>query len=354
MNEEKTCTLCGKCLDACPVFNLTLREDLSPKSKLFLIDLFKQHRFEAKDIEKLAGICLSCGRCAYVCPYNIEVYEVIWRFKNSNPTWKNWIWSKIVASLPIISSFKTILPSSFHFFLNYKSQSWLKVLKISKRFDKKVLIFSGCIWNFIKKDWKDKARSLLLLAGYEVVGEVKGCCSFPYLSTGLFDEALLCQKKIVSLWRSLKEPLIAVFCGTCYFTLKEKIEKRLFSKRELKTWKDSVYLLWDLFEILDYELNKDYLYKKKIALHIPCHLLKEDFYWFDNILKLEKIDSCCGFGGSMYLENKEIVEKFATHFWEKKKKWDEIFSFCSGCVIQLNYKIPKNKKAYHFLDTIQL
>ncbi|HHZ01331.1 MAG TPA: RnfABCDGE type electron transport complex subunit C, partial [Tissierellia bacterium] len=64
--EESNCILCGRCVDACPVYLMPFK--ISRFSKL--------NNFDGAD-EYHATDCIECGSCSYVCPARIPLKERI-------------------------------------------------------------------------------------------------------------------------------------------------------------------------------------------------------------------------------------------------------------------------------------
>lgn len=59
------CSLCGKCKEVCPVYNVVKKETVSPRGKAILIK---------KDIlDKTFYICTLCGACAEICPNKVDL-----------------------------------------------------------------------------------------------------------------------------------------------------------------------------------------------------------------------------------------------------------------------------------------
>ena len=73
------CVLCGKCLEVCPLYAATGREELSPKAKFFLAKTLAAspaHLSEKAAVE-LAAKCLACGKCEKACPFGLCAPELM-------------------------------------------------------------------------------------------------------------------------------------------------------------------------------------------------------------------------------------------------------------------------------------
>ncbi|MFW6415391.1 MAG: 4Fe-4S dicluster domain-containing protein, partial [Thermodesulfobacteriota bacterium] len=96
--EGKQCILCGKCMEVCPIFSITAQEEFSPRAKYFLLQELAAGKQElsADKVRDLTGICLKCGRCANVCPQELNVPAAIIGLKSRSPGWRAWIWGRLV------------------------------------------------------------------------------------------------------------------------------------------------------------------------------------------------------------------------------------------------------------------
>ncbi len=65
---KKECILCGRCLDVCPVFRATNREELSPKAKHWMARLLREGEAglsgkSVKDLDRAGRGALACRPC---------------------------------------------------------------------------------------------------------------------------------------------------------------------------------------------------------------------------------------------------------------------------------------------------
>ncbi|MCA1743768.1 MAG: (Fe-S)-binding protein, partial [Desulfovibrionales bacterium] len=96
--SPEECLLCGKCMEVCPVFKATDREELSPRGKAYLLRKFKEFDIDIKDTAQLAKLCAGCKKCLQACPQGLNLPLEIARLKSKHPDWKSWILSRIINS----------------------------------------------------------------------------------------------------------------------------------------------------------------------------------------------------------------------------------------------------------------
>ena len=73
------CVHCGKCLPACPSYNIGFNEFLSPRGRvrIVLTDYADSLPLRAGKVRESMSSCLLCGRCEKVCPNDVNIVELI-------------------------------------------------------------------------------------------------------------------------------------------------------------------------------------------------------------------------------------------------------------------------------------
>ena len=341
------CLKCGNCLFYCPVYNIEKEETYSPRGRLSLLEMINEEDFPLLRKEFLQE-CLLCGACEKNCNANIKITDIYIlnrvKFKSDSPAIKK------IALKFFTKGFLNLYKHLFLFF-KYTPFSILPKFslkfKIEKRnFDKKVVLFSGCVANYLITEIKDSAIYILNLLGYEVITPPFNCCGFPFLSAGDMEqfEALRNENsKIIQKYENL--PIITL-CPTGNHTLKD------------------YYGFDNIIEFAEF-LNREEKYKKlikrmkkledKISIHIPCHYI--NFFEHSEYLRksLENIQEvqlyeperqmCCGFGGMFSISypkvSNKILEKSIKNL--KVNEGRKVITNCPGCLVQLSRK----SEAYH-------
>lgn len=85
-SELYRCGSCGYCLDSCSVYATTLRESLSPRGKLLLLRKCAQGSLDnSAAISEKMYTCTLCGRCEDACPSHVKIPAVIRSWRENNP-----------------------------------------------------------------------------------------------------------------------------------------------------------------------------------------------------------------------------------------------------------------------------
>lgn len=388
---EKECILCGRCLEVCPLFRATQREELSPKAKQFLgqtvgdAEKKAQAGIAALSTKELVSLCLSCGRCEQACPQELCAPDLAGRMRAAHPDWRSWFWRTWIERggliWPVAAALGKFIPENApgkrlkHAARSLKTLAggdepapWLKVTKYSPKLDdappKKAALFAGCLGERARKSWIRKTHAMLEGQRYEVVNADWTCCGCTLGHAGVKDVQLKMQQHNVQAWRDAGRPMIPVFCATCRCGLNSYagVPEIDWAPGEGEQWQSAIKPLASMwgaaqFEILDHA-------PERVLFHRPCHgggkggNLGADLGWLTNVLGQRLAgtskDECCGMGGVMQLGAPELSTQVAQWYWERlgAKPGDVLLTACSGCVLQLSATAPKGVSVGHWLDII--
>jgi glycolate oxidase iron-sulfur subunit len=367
-NTPKECVLCGRCLEVCPIFQVTQREELSPRGKGFLLGHYHEFDIGDKKTIELAELCVGCRRCLGVCPQKIDLPLEIARLKSVHPDWKARIWARIIKSgpslLPAIKGTRAIIPRSApllkHLLLTKPPLPTLfKVSCNIQDTSKQAVIFPGCVGRQLRPELEKKAVRLLSMLGYEVHETPDWqCCGYPLGSAGLFEQEKMEMAGNVQLWQSIGKPEIFTFCATCLYGLKDPFG----SFDEPDSWqafRQSVRSL--TLELLKFDpLLEPLLKKPSLLWHEPCHGTGDSEQIIRNFMKRAGLDltilnkKCCGMGGSFALQHPGLSAGIAEDFWQSADCPQNtlVLSDCNGCVLQLDATKPHKISVAHWLEII--
>jgi len=365
-NAPKKCILCGRCLEVCPVFRVTGREELSPRGKSYLIEHYQDFDLEVKSVNKLTGICAGCNKCMQACPGKINLPLEIARLKSFRPDWKSWIWSRMLKSgirlLPAIKGGKAIIPGTapvLKHSLPAKSPvpPLFKAIKKTHVSDTKAVVFPGCLGKHFRPELEKKSARLLSLLGYETIEVPEWqCCGFPLGSAGLFEQGKKEIVKNIDLWQEMGRPLIFVFCATCL----EGLKNPFCGPVNHDLWESFRQSIKPLHEHLSgLELVPANSHESiNLVWHEPCHGSGDSGKTFQDILSNLNIDisttnnKCCGMGGSLAIQNPGLSSMIAGDLWQDIPQKDNslILTSCNGCVLQLDSTRPDFARVAHWLE----
>ena len=382
MAAPKKCVQCGKCLEVCPLFKATGREELTPRAKFFLESLCSgdgsAEGLTERDFKSLASLCLSCGRCVKNCPQQMSGADLVadLRANSKGFTQSCWdLWLKNPGLLwPTAAAFSKFspefLPEPFgsarkrmQSLFAKSPEPWVK-LKVQAKFEeRRVILFKGCVGRFARKEWAAKTDRLLDGMGLiRADGAHFSCCGSSYGSAGLPERQSASRAKNIKVWQNAGHPLLIIFCATCLKGLKEYSPADFAGDEKLhEKWVSSMIPLSSL--LLDAEVELSDNAPANIAYHSPCHAPEKDTdrNLIENIagerLLPVQDDLCCGFGGIMQLGVPEISNKVGghclRHLTKDMKNGGQIISGCSACVIQLASLVKDEYFAAHWLDILK-
>ncbi|WP_415714746.1 (Fe-S)-binding protein [Maridesulfovibrio sp.] len=382
MAAPKSCVQCGKCLEVCPLFKVTGREELTPRAKFFLESLRSGEDpgegLSEKDFKSLASLCLSCGRCAKNCPQSMSGPDMVSNLRAKSKgfiqtCWDLWLispgllWPMAAAASKLSPE---VLPEPFgsarkrmQALFAKSPEPWVE-LSLQAKFEKrKVMLFKGCVGRFARTDWTAKAERIMDGMGLiRAEGGEFGCCGSSHGSAGLLGRQIEARAKNIKVWKDSGYPLLVTFCATCLKGLKEYTLDDFAGDEELLAkWNEALTPLSSL--LLDAEPKLLDNAPVQVAYHQPCHAPRND-----TDLKLVALiagerlrqvqnDLCCGFGGIMQLGAPELSKEVGLHSLEHltkgMKPGGQIVSGCSACVIQLVTLVKDDYFASHWLDILK-
>ncbi len=384
---RKDCILCGKCLEVCPLFNATDREEFSPKAKFFLQKLLEESDvLQEKPAVELAGLCLSCGRCQKACPRGLCVPDLLSEVRSRHPGFENFVWKIWVEKArylwPVMSSIGRLAPhiatESTEGVLGRLSRTMsdLKALNKQSRIEPwlrltgemksgshdPIAIFPGCVASHTHTDWLKAAHRLLQHVGASITSVSDfTCCAKTLGHAGLKDAQHTMQVQNLNAWRRVGRPRLVTLCATCGSGLQSYTDYDLgWEDNEREIWLSALTnlsheILGIRFEVLDNA-------PARVLYHKPCHGTGGD----DDVILLrsvlgdrfahkEKKSLCCGFGGMFKLHAPVLSNQVAEDCWNfhAPGPQDQLLTGCSGCVVQLKSTAPQGGAAGHWLEIIE-
>ncbi|MBF0481158.1 MAG: (Fe-S)-binding protein [Desulfovibrionaceae bacterium] len=374
------CVLCGKCLTVCPLFHSTKREELSPKAKFHLLRALGEDgaALREKPAVRLAGLCLSCGKCEKACPRGLCVPDLLGRARARHPGWRAFVWKHWVARAgllwPMAASLSRALPAPlFPGALGAMMGSlaaldgknvltpWLRVVSLEKRgAGEKVAVFPGCTAAHAHKDWLAKAMRLLAGMGFDPVVPDFACCGCTLGHAGLQGEQKRMRLANVAAWRAAGRPKLVAFCATCRCGLKSYAGADLgWRAGEQDAWAMAQTALSGLMEGARFEVLDNA--PRSVVYHKPCHgsgdggdlrMLRQAAG--ERLIYKEGQSLCCGFGGLLQLGAPELSQRVAGSAlaFYAVKPGDQIVTGCSGCTVQFKANVPEGVGAGHWLEIV--
>ncbi|MDR2819624.1 MAG: (Fe-S)-binding protein [Desulfovibrio sp.] len=382
MAEQRGCTQCGACVNACPVFRHTRREEYSPKAKQGVLAFADKGEpgLDPKKCVALAGRCVCCERCLLACPRNLSVPEALSKARQRRPRlgqyfWREWIrrgavaWPLAAKAAPLAPGvllperLRILRASALAMTPPPRAKPWLtlEVSRMSKRL--KTVIFGGCTATRLRPVWMKAADGILEKLGTERCS-ASGftCCGGTYAHAGMLESSREAAKINLAWWRGLGKPAVVVFCASCVHSLRRYAQMGIMDRLDAREWLNAVTPLSTLLGGAKATLTNNA--PSVPVYHSPCHWgdSDPDFVWLKSVLPemVKGVSLCCGFGGVMKLLEPLLSADLASACWKGMEDGSpghvSALTGCGGCVLQLAAHAPEHGgKAHeirHWLDCI--
>jgi glycolate oxidase iron-sulfur subunit len=367
------CIQCGRCLAVCPLVSVTGREELSPRAKQLMKQLLENQKLDIREVpaQRLAGLCLACGRCREVCPYDLSGCLTIAGMKEAHSGFAERIWGQFVDKAntlwPLASTAVFAMPARLRLRKEREAPEPWFVLNPGSAcapFAKAVL-FAGCTARLLRPSWAAKARGILEILGVELLPEKEfSCCGWTLRHAGTMKELNRARTDNVFAWRALGRPKMVTLCATCHAGLLQLADDRLaWYDGEQEEWRKSLVPLASLMGGMTFDALE--ASPETFLYHRPCHAPVRDGMDPDEALvaamadeKLHMVsrEHCCGLGGIMQLTNSDLCNEITIALWEylAPEPGTALLSGCSGCVMRLENTAPEGVLVRHWLDAMHV
>ncbi|MBU1003519.1 MAG: (Fe-S)-binding protein [Proteobacteria bacterium] len=385
IKREPQCILCGKCLEVCPLLAATGREEFSPRGKLLLLSRLAEapDTLSEAAAERLASLCLSCGRCVRACPQGTNVPAEVSRLRAKYPGFQRWLWKTWIersgllwpAAARLGAALRGKIPGAADGVAAGLARKLATMSRggafapwiVPRSFAAcpqapKVVLFPGCLARSVRTDWTQQAVALVRRLGAQLLDAPDwACCGGTLGHAGLVEQQREAARTNVRAWRQAGRPTIVTFCASCHHGLAAypDLDGLGFVDDEAKTWAAALTPLSGLaacawFAVTDCAPDR-------VHYHQPCHapVPDPDRVWLTRVSggRLAPVDgkACCGMGGVLQLAAPELSSRVAGNLWERLRAepGDQVITGCSGCWLQLASTAPQGVLVGHWLDTLQ-
>lgn len=401
-SEARECGRCGLCLINCPVYQATLDETVSPRSKVQLSRYVTENQLDLSGtLNEVFSKCLMCGTCTAGCPSSLRHDLLFMKLRNSlsNELGTTWPLRMIyhllsdeqklkltakVARFGRNKALKSVFRDVNIAHYNLKQVPRLndqpfreqlpEINRHSGPYQGTVLYFTGCATNHLFDDIGNSIVQVLTKMGFDVViPKDQVCCSLPIFIHGETQKAIPNIEKNIQLFTRDDTLAVLTDCATCGSALRYEYGHLLHTLGRpaedaaalSKKVFDTAEFIFDHFSLLQ-PLFNDQAPKKRVTYHNPCHL--RNAQGVQN--KVEKLisllpntdfcpssdaDSCCGGGGSFAYEHPEIAGKIAAQKIKHAKETSAGLwaTGCPGCHLNLRLHL-KPDDALKMIHPIQL
>jgi len=258
------CTLCGACVEVCPVIQYTDLKSMSPVDiQESVIELLEEGKMS--DVASIrASSCTHCGRCLDICPVGINPLDLleILSFETARHGEKRYPLMEIklgdrICLLSDILCSMQIKPGE---------ERWITTVPVDPP-KKDIVIFTGCALTmmpekiFILDDiFKRLGLDFIILAGGEY------CCGIRYMGASL-EKADSYGKALIGALKAFNPRKVIYACAECFNRM------ALYDREILKIPFEQEEMFHFLSRHVD-ELGLDRPVNKTVTLHDPCVLAR--------------------------------------------------------------------------------
>ena len=209
------CVRCGRCRSVCPTFSLLHREWAVARGRVALVDALEEGRLEpTQRLEDHLSTCLLCMACEEVCTNEAPVVELVEEARallvreRGKPLYKRILarvledkgltrrlvslgllsrslWGRdlpeyrgLALRLPLLKGWEVVPPLGPPFSRGSKA-------RYGEARKGVVVLFLGCLLEFVYPDMARTVVELLVSLGYQVViPREQSCCGHPHLAMG--------------------------------------------------------------------------------------------------------------------------------------------------------------------------
>ena len=227
------------------------------------------------------------------------------------------------------------------------------------------LYYPGCLTKYVAKDIFDNYKKLLEMSGedFVVLSDNEVCCGSPALNAGYSDDFKNLSEKNLKIFQDYNVKKVITGCPACYEILSHKYPEVLGDKWKIEVEHMTTYLL---SKIKDGRLKLNEA-RIKATYHDPCHLGRYSKIYEEprEILKsigMELLEMplnrefafCCGAGGGVQSNRKELAEKIATERISQALETDAeyLITPCPMCTYNLRNSSGEKIKVKEFSEVL--
>ena len=379
--QLETCARCTLCSTECPTWLELKEPILIPggkiaallkiynKTKGFLSKIFRKEvrEDEIEQLVKAVYICTLCGRCMEACPFGIQD-ENIWRSVRE-------ILHSLEATPNNILQLEKMLEETYNPYgmdpetkMDWVDYVDLEEAPVKEKAD--ILYFVGCTTSF-KAINQEIAYSVSVLLNHfhenwTFMGEQEWCCGSPLLMIGSKEKAREFAEHNIKEIEKRNVKFVLTSCAGCYRALKFEYPKLIRKKPRYEV----IHVVQYLKEKIDKgALNFETKVNETVAYHDPCELsrlgglIKEPREILSTICKnyvempeYGRDTRCCGGGGLLSAFDNSLKTKISVRRIEQAESIGAkiITSACPSCKMTLIDGVKELKSEIEVLDIAEL
>lgn len=312
------CISCGYCLPHCPTYQLTKKEESSPRGRITLMRAVQDGSLPIASLEAESKFCLGCRACEPVCPAGVEYGHLIEEARDE-------IWN---------GSKRPLIVRGLFFALNFLK---LKNLFVKNReTDSENYLMLGCFEQLVAPE---AVAALKKLDPSLQITKEQGCCGALHSHNG---ELAKGQEMAKQLGKDLKGKIITTSAGCAAHIAQTIGRDRVVEFSEY----------WSSLNKLLTPITKNGQ-RVRVGFQDSCHgrngldiwrepreLLKQ----LGDYVEIPGAADCCGAAGTYALINKKSSRAVLAPKIEELKKLnlDYLVTINPGCTRQLKSELKRN------------
>ncbi len=384
--ELDACTRCGECVTWCPTFTEKQElDDITPLRKIERLRSFLRAQalgplgrlfgFRRATEETLHMFstgtygCTLCGRCAVVCPVNIQTRS---------------LWIAMRETLVDQGVYPAMLDDlsetlTTHYNISGDANEdrliWSQNLPqvpegVGGKEQAEVVYFVGCVSSFYPQSYSipQSVVQILERAGvdYMTLGGEEWCCGFPLIIAGMGEAAVESVRHNVEAVRKTGAKRLVAACPSCYHTWKDEYPHILEEPLGFEVL-HTTQLLEDIIGGRKLQFRP---LEEKVTYHDPCDLGRTSGIYdaprnvigaIPGVTFVEMKDNreyslCCGGGGDVEMADADLTAAVARRRIEQAKATEAkvLLSACQQCKRTLAIAARREKVRVRVMDVAEL
>lgn len=361
--ELDACTRCGECVAWCPTFKeKQALDEITPLRKIERVRsflraqalgplgrLFGYRRATEETLQAFSSgtyDCTLCGRCATVCPVNIETRS-LWIAMRETLIDQGVYPETFDHLREMVTTQYNISGDN-----NEDRLIWSENLPqvpegVAGKEQAEVVYFVGCVASFYPRSYS-VPQSLVEIfeqadVDYLTLGGEEWCCGFPLIIAGMGEAAVEAMRHNLEAVRRAGAKRLVAACPSCYHTWKHDYPSILGEPLGFEV----LHATEALEEIIDTGRIELKPFKRPVTYHDPCDLGRTSGVYeaprnviraipdvtFTEMERHHEYSLCCGGGGDVEMADKDLTAAVAQRRVEEAAAVEAqvILSACQQC-----------------------
>ncbi len=398
------CVHCGLCLNVCPTYRLTGRENSSPRGRIYLMRGIAEGRVDAgPTVAEELHFCLGCRSCETACPSGVEYGAMLEHARSAlvesrarrgiAPALERWWLARVVARPAVRRAFFTmlrlvqvlrldrlampLLPRG----LAVAAESAPRVPAARSRVPLPertpamgakrgtVVMLEGCVMREIFGDVNRATVDVLAREGFEViVPAAQGCCGALHAHAGDLPRARALSRTNLAAWRDLGADYVVMNsagCGAAVRDLEHWVAEGELEASEV----EAMPPVRDVCELLDEVGLRSELgpVEARVCYDDPCHLVHGQGVAdaprrvLESIPGLELVPhddptACCGAAGTYGITHRDASQQVLAPKLDalERAEPDIVASGNPGCMMQIEAGLRARGRATDVVHPVEL